>query len=67
MRVYRFETDDGERVIGRLVTPKALDRFYQGLGVNGAPALSHQEAWSAVLERGACSISPAICRSAAHS
>jgi P-loop containing NTP hydrolase pore-1/C-terminal domain on Strawberry notch homologue len=53
MRVYRFETDDGERVIGRLVTPEALDRVYQGLGVNGAPVLSHSEAWSAVIERGA--------------
>ena len=61
MRVYRFETEDGERVIGRLVTPEALERVYQGLGVNGAPApgsspgqaLSHQEAWSAVIERGA--------------
>ena len=37
MRVYRFETDDGERVIGRLVTPEALDRVYEGLGVDGAP------------------------------
>jgi predicted RNA methylase len=53
MRVYRFETDHGERVIGRLVTPEALDRVYQGLGVDGAPALSHEEAWNAVLERGA--------------
>ena len=53
MRVYRFETDDGERVIGRLVTPEALDRVYAGLGVAGAPVLSHDEAWSAVIERGA--------------
>ena len=53
MRVYRFETDDGERVIGRLVTPEALERVYAGLGVNGVPALSHQEAWSAVIDRGA--------------
>ena len=53
MRVYRFETDDGERVIGRLVTPEALERVYEGLGVNGAPVLSHQEAWSAVIDRGA--------------
>ena len=37
MRVYRFETDDGERVIGRLVTPEALDRVYEGLGVDGRP------------------------------
>ena len=53
MRVYRFETDDRERVIGRLVTPEALERVYQGLGVDAAPALSHQEAWYAVIERGA--------------
>ena len=53
MRVYRFETDDGERVIGRLVTPEVLDRFYQSLGVNGAPTLSDQKAWDAVIERGA--------------
>ena len=53
MRVYRFETDDGERVIGRLVTPEALARVYEGLAVDGAPALSDEEAWSAVIERGA--------------
>ena len=53
MRVYRFETDDRERVIGRLVTPEALACLYKDLGVNGAPALSYQEAWNAVIERGA--------------
>jgi len=53
MRVYRFETDDGERVIGRLVTPEALARVYEGLGVTGSPDLSREEAWSAVIERGA--------------
>jgi P-loop containing NTP hydrolase pore-1/C-terminal domain on Strawberry notch homologue len=53
MRVYRFETDDGERVIGRLVTPEALDRVYAGLGVEGTPALAPHEAWRAVYERGA--------------
>jgi hypothetical protein len=53
MRVYRFETDDGERVIGRLVMPEALDRVYAGLGVDGTPELSPNEAWSAVIKRGA--------------
>jgi protein strawberry notch len=48
MRVYRFETDDGERVIGRLVTPEALGR----LGAE-APRLSPADAWTAVLDRGA--------------
>jgi hypothetical protein len=53
MRVYRFETDDRERVIGRLVTPEALDRVYQGLGVTEPPPLPPDEAWRAVYERGA--------------
>ena len=53
IRVYRFETDDGERVIGRLVTPEALARVYEGLGVDEAPALSADDAWRAVFERGA--------------
>ncbi|MGH7108343.1 MAG: strawberry notch C-terminal domain-containing protein, partial [Acetobacteraceae bacterium] len=53
LRVYRFAADDGERVIGRLVTPEALARVYEGLGVTGAPTLSRAEAWNAVRERGA--------------
>jgi hypothetical protein len=53
MRVYRFETDDGERVIGRLITPEALAPLYQALGVDNSPGLSHLEAWSAVIDRGA--------------
>jgi hypothetical protein len=53
MRVYRFETDDGERVIGRLVTPEALEPLYRSFGVDHAPALSPHDAWSAVLDHGA--------------
>ena len=37
MRVYRFETDDGERVIGRLVTPEALDQRLRRAGRRGLP------------------------------
>ena len=37
MRVYRLEADDGERVIGRLVTPEALERVYHSLGIDGGP------------------------------
>jgi len=53
MRVYRFETDDGERVIGRLITPEALATLDQSFGSSSTPALSPAEAWSAVIERGA--------------
>ena len=42
-----------ERVIGRLVTPEALDRVYEGLGVGGGPQLSPADTWSVVGERGA--------------
>jgi hypothetical protein len=52
MRVYRFETSDGERVIGRVATPEALSRLYQDLGHGNAPGLSSEDAWTAVLERG---------------
>ncbi|MFZ3236098.1 MAG: strawberry notch C-terminal domain-containing protein, partial [Stellaceae bacterium] len=53
MRVYRFETEDGERVIGRLVTPEALASVYEGLGIETSPGLSPDEAWKAVINRGA--------------
>jgi hypothetical protein len=48
MRVYRLQTDEGERVIGRLVSPAALGEVYRNLGLNDAPDLSAEEAWSAV-------------------
>ena len=53
MRVYRFETEDGERVIGRLVTPEALGRRPSALRRRGAPFCTPDEAWTAVLDRGA--------------
>jgi hypothetical protein len=53
MRVYRFETDEGERVIGRLVAPETLDPLYRSFGIDHAPALSPHDAWNAVLDRGA--------------
>ena len=53
MRVYRFETDDGERVIGRLVTPEALARSIKASASTAHPAFRIDEAWSAVIDRGA--------------
>jgi hypothetical protein len=48
-RVYRLQTDLGERVIGRLVPLSALDEVYRNLGVDNVPAVSPGEAWDAVL------------------
>ena len=48
-RVYRLQTDDGERVIGRRVSPQWVA---DALG-NEAPTIAAGDAWTAVLERGA--------------
>jgi predicted RNA methylase len=46
-RVYRFRTEDGERVIGRVVPPEHLG----ALGVE-APSLSPDEAWGLLTDGG---------------
>ncbi|MDP2373065.1 strawberry notch family protein [Reyranella sp.] len=46
MRVYRLQTDAGERVIGRLVTPAWVAQAVSADGVSIAPT----DAWAAVLE-----------------
>src|SRR5262249_50248623 len=47
MRVYRLQTDDGERVIGRLVSPAWVAQAVE----SDAPTLSPAEAFAAVLDR----------------
>jgi hypothetical protein len=46
MRVYRLQSDDGERIIGRLLSPAALGGLYRNLGQGVGPALSPGEAWT---------------------
>jgi len=48
-RVYRLQTDDGERVIGRLVPPAWVA---EALGASAA-AMPGPDAWAAVLDQGA--------------
>jgi predicted RNA methylase len=45
-RVYRLQTDDGERIIGRLVSPAWVAQAVAG----DAPVLSPADAWNAVLD-----------------
>ena len=52
-RVYRLATDEGERIIGRLISPAAVDMLAQDLGIEGGPALSAADAFRAVLSDGA--------------
>ena len=45
-RVYRLQTDDGERVIGRLVSPAWVAQAVAG----DAPAIAPEDAWNAVFD-----------------
>jgi hypothetical protein len=51
-RVYRLQTDDGERVIGRLISPAALSALYRNLGQDGASVINADDAWNAVIDGG---------------
>ncbi len=64
MRVYRFETDDGERVIGRLITPEALAPIKPSAST-ARPAFRMTRPGAPSSIAGPCSILPAGCRSAA--
>ena len=52
-RVYRLATDEGERIIGRLISPAGVDVLAQDLGIEGGPPLSAADAFRAVLSDGA--------------
>jgi predicted RNA methylase len=45
-RVYRLQTDEGERIIGRLVSPAWVAQAAEG----DAPTLAASDAWTAVME-----------------
>ncbi|MDD4616414.1 MAG: strawberry notch C-terminal domain-containing protein, partial [Alphaproteobacteria bacterium] len=48
-RVYRLQTDDGERIIGRMLTTIEVEGFCENLGLD-APKLSTEDAWALVAE-----------------
>ncbi len=49
-KVYRLQTDDGERIIGRVISPAALSALCRNLGQENAPAIGAGDAWGAVVE-----------------
>ena len=51
MRVYRLQTDEGERIIGRLVTVDQLSTVYAKLGLDCTVTLTAEEAHTAVMDR----------------
>ena len=46
-RVYRLQTDDGERIIGRLLSPVEAEAVCRNLGID-APTLSADATWGLV-------------------
>ncbi len=52
-RVYRLETHDGERVLGRLVTSEQLSAVYRALGIDASVDMTPAETLEAVMARGA--------------
>lgn len=52
-RVYRLETHEGERILGRLVTADQLSSVYRSLGIDATVDMTPAEMLEAVMERGA--------------
>ena len=51
MKIYRLQTHDGERAIGRLVTQQQLINVYQRLGLDCDIKLSPEEVLAAVMDQ----------------
>ncbi len=51
LRIYRLQTDDSRRLLGRVLHEKDLPAFYTTLGLD-APKLSLDALWNSVLEDG---------------
>ena len=52
MRIYRLQTHDGERAIGRLVTQDQLINVYSALGLTGEVELATDDVFDAVMTAG---------------
>ena len=51
-KVYRLQTDDGERAVGRLIYPHDVQSLRAAFNLDGGPALSASDAQSLLLEHG---------------
>ena len=48
-RVYRLQADDGERVIGRMLTQVEMEAVCRNLGID-APKISNEDAWGLIMD-----------------
>lgn len=48
-RVYRLETDEGERIVGRVISSEGLSRLCRNFGLDQTEAVSAGEVWQSLL------------------
>jgi hypothetical protein len=49
-QVYRIQTDDGERIIGRHIAPTLVASMLRNLGIEHVPTLPPDEAWAGLVD-----------------
>jgi len=49
-RVYRLQTDDGERIVGRVIAPAGLSRLCNNFGIDRSEVLNPEQAWKSVVD-----------------
>ncbi|RTM10101.1 MAG: methylase [Hyphomicrobiales bacterium] len=49
-QVYRIQTDAGERIIGRHIAPTLVTTMFRNLGLDDAPTLAPEDAWTGLVE-----------------
>ena len=48
-RVYRLQTDEGERIVGRLISSEGLSRLCRSFGLDQTEVISAAEVWQSLL------------------
>ena len=49
-RVYRLQTDDGERIVGHLIEPAGLSRLCNNFSITRSEVLDPDQAWRSVVD-----------------
>ncbi|NYJ13089.1 putative RNA methylase [Rhizobium leguminosarum] len=49
-RVYRLQTDEGERIVGRRMAPEDMTRLCRNFGIEQGLLLTPQQAWTSLID-----------------